>query len=157
MKIQVLVIGKTRSPELDTLSKEYLKRLQRYITTEWVVIPDIKRGKNEGPEQIKIKEGAKVLEHMLEGDLLYVLDERGISYTSKKFAAFLQKQMNSGRKRLVLAIGGAYGFSEAVYARASGKIRLSEMTFSHEMARIILLEQLYRACTILKGEPYHHQ
>ena len=157
MKIQLLVIGRTRSPELDRLCGEYLKRLQHYIPSELTVISDLKRVKNESPEQLKLREGKKLLEHVQAGELLYLMDEAGKDYTSVEFSSFLQKQMNSGRKRLVLVIGGAYGFSEEVYARAAGMIRLSRMTFSHEMARLFLLEQLYRACTILKGEPYHHQ
>lgn len=136
---------------------EYLKRLKRYIPSELIVIPDLKRGKNEGPNQLKVREGAQLLEFVKPGDALFLLDERGNAYSSPEFAAFLQKQMNSGRKRLLLAVGGSYGFSQQVYDRADGKIRLSRMTFSHEMARLFLLEQLYRACTILKGEPYHHE
>ena len=157
MKIQLLVIGKTRSPELDRLSAEYLKRLQRYIPSEMIVIPDLKRGKNESPEQLKIREGEQLLDYVQTGDVFFLLDERGKAYSSAEFATFLQKQMNAGRKHLLLAIGGAYGFSKQVYERANGKIQLSQMTFSHEMARFFLLEQLYRACTILRGEPYHHQ
>ena len=156
MKIQLLVIGKTRSTELDRLCMEYLKRLQRYIPAEINVVPDVKRAKNESPDQLKIREGAKLLETVQAGDLLFLLDERGKAYSSTEFAAFIQKQLNSGRKRMILAIGGAYGFSEAVYKRADGQLQLSRMTFSHEMVRLFLLEQLYRACTILKGEPYHH-
>lgn len=157
MKVELLVIGRTKSPELDRLCTTYLKRLKRYIPSELLVIADVKRAKNERPEDLAMKEGEQLLKHVDAGDVLFLLDERGKGFTSRAFANFLQKQMNSGRKRLVLAIGGAYGFSDAVYTRADGMIRLSEMTFSHEMARLFLLEQLYRACTILKGEPYHHQ
>ena len=157
MKIQLLVIGKTRSPELDRLSAEYLRRLQRYVPSEMIVIPDLKRGKNESAEQLKIREGEQLLDYVQTGDVFFLLDERGKAYSSAEFATFLQKQMNAGRKRLLLAIGGAYGFSKQVFERATGKIQLSQMTFSHEMARLFLLEQLYRACTILRGEPYHHQ
>ena len=156
MKIQLLVIGKTRTPEIDRLCEEYLKRLQHYVPSEVVVVPDVKRGKNESPEQLKAREGMQLLNNVQPGDLLFLMDEAGKGYTSVAFSHFLQKQMNSGRKRMLLAIGGAYGFSQEVYARADGKISLSQMTFSHEMARLFLLEQLYRACTILRGEPYHH-
>lgn len=157
MKIQILVIGKTRSNEISRLNQDYLDRLKRYVPAELVIIPDIKRGKNENAEQVSVREGEKLLAHIQGGDLLFLLDERGKAYSSKSFASFLQRQMNSGRKRLLLAIGGAYGFSQAVYDRADGMIQLSKMTFSHEMARLFLLEQLYRACTILRGEPYHHE
>jgi len=156
MKIELLVIGKTRSPELNRLCTEYLRRLGRYIPSEVIVIPDLKRGRNESREQLKVREGMKLLEFIKPGDVFFLLDEGGKGYSSSEFADFLQKQLNSGRKRLLLAIGGAYGFSKQVYDRADGQIQLSKMTFSHEMARLFLLEQLYRACTILKGEPYHH-
>lgn len=122
-----------------------------------IIIQDMKRGKNESGDQVAVRESQKLLEQVQKGDLLFLLDERGKAYSSVAFASFLQKQMNSGRKRLLLAIGGAYGFSQEVYDRADGMIQLSKMTFSHEMARLFLLEQLYRACTILRGEPYHHE
>ena len=156
MKIQILVVGRTRSAELAALFDDYLRRIKRYIPAELTVIPDVKANRKELQEQLCIREGKKILEQLKVGDIFYLLDERGTAYTSPKFAQLLQKKMNSGKKRWVLAVGGPYGFSEEVYERADGMISLSAMTFPHEMARLFLAEQLYRACTILRGEPYHH-
>jgi 23S rRNA (pseudouridine1915-N3)-methyltransferase len=134
-----------------------MKRIPHYVSFEMKVIPDIKNAKNMSEEQQKDKEGELILQQILPSDELILLDENGLEASSVDFARFLEKKMLSGIKRLVFVIGGPYGFSGSVYSRAIGKISLSKMTFSHQMVRLIFAEQLYRAFTILKGEPYHHQ
>ena len=121
------------------------------------MIPDIKNSKNLTEDQQKEKEGELILKSLQSSDILILLDERGKSYSSIAFAEALQKRMNSGMKNLVFVIGGPYGFSEAVYQRAQQQISLSAMTFSHQMVRLFFVEQLYRAFTILRNEPYHHR
>ncbi len=157
MKISLLVIGKTDEAYLQKGLEIFLKRVPHYIQFEMKVIPDIKNAKNLSEEQQKDKEGELILQQILPSDELFLLDENGIEVSSVDFARFLEKKMLSGIKRLVFVIGGPYGFSGNVYSRAIGKISLSKMTFSHQMVRLIFAEQLYRALTILKGEPYHHQ
>lgn len=157
MQITLIAIGKTDRPELEQLIALYEKRLKHYIKFEFVVLPDIKNSKNLSEAQQKEKEGELILAQLQPTDTLVLLDENGKQYTSLDFAQFLQKKMNSGLKNLVLAIGGPYGFSDAVYAKCNGKISLSKMTFSHQMVRLFLVEQLYRGFTILRNEPYHHQ
>lgn len=157
MKVELLVIGKTDAEYLKTGIAEYEKRLTRYIPYEMTVIPDIKNSKNMSEAVQKEREGELILAQLQPSDFVLLLDERGKSYTSVKFARFLEQKMVAGIKRLVLVIGGPYGFSDAVYARANDKLSLSAMTFSHQMVRLIFAEQLYRAMTILKGEPYHHE
>lgn len=157
MKIKVICIGKTGKKFLEEGEKEYLNRLQHYISVERIEIPDLKNQKNLTEEQIKKQEGELILEKITAGDQLFLLDEHGKTFTSEKFADFLQQRFNQGGKSLTLVIGGAYGFSEKMYQTAQGKISLSELTFSHQMIRMILFEQLYRGMTILKGEPYHHR
>ncbi len=157
MKICLLAIGKTDEAYLQTGIELFLKRIPHYIPFEMKVIPDIKNSKNLSQEQQKEKEGELILLQINTTDELFLLDEHGIEVSSTEFARFLEKKMLSGIKRMVFAIGGPYGFSENVYARATGKLSLSKMTFSHQMVRLIFAEQLYRALTILKGEPYHHQ
>ncbi len=157
MKICLLVIGKTDEEYLQKGIELFMKRIPHYISFEMKVIPDLKNSKNLSEEQQKAKEGELILQQLTSSDELLLLDEQGFETSSVDFARFLEKKMISGIKRLVLLIGGPYGFSESVYARANGKVSLSKMTFSHQMVRLIFLEQLYRAMTILKGEPYHHQ
>ena len=157
MKISLLVIGKTDEAYLQKGLEIFLKRIPHYVSFEMKVIPDIKNAKNLSEEQQKDKEGELILQQILPSDELFLLDENGIEVSSVDFARFLEKKMLSGIKRLVFVIGGPYGFSGNVYSRAIGKISLSKMTFSHQMVRLIFAEQLYRALTILKGEPYHHQ
>ncbi|WP_418498808.1 23S rRNA (pseudouridine(1915)-N(3))-methyltransferase RlmH [Flagellimonas sp.] len=157
MQITLIAIGKTDRSELEQLIALYEKRLKHYIKFEFVVLPDIKNSKNLSEAQQKEKEGELILAQLQPTDTLILLDENGKQYSSVDFAQFLQKKMNSGLKNLVLAIGGPYGFSDAVYAKCSGKISLSKMTFSHQMVRLFLVEQLYRGFTILRNEPYHHQ
>ena len=157
MKIKLLVIGKTDDKNLEQLIEKYQQRLNHYINFEIEIIPDIKNVKNLSQLQQKEKEGELILYKLKNTDQLVLLDEKGKEFRSLDFANFLQKKMNSGIKQLVLVIGGPYGFSEAVYKKATGKISLSKMTFSHQMIRLFIVEQLYRGFTILKNEPYHHE
>ena len=157
MNIKLLCIGKTDNKQLHTLIDEYSGRLNHYIKFSLEVIPDIKNVKNLSESQQKEKEGILILKKVGPQDHLILLDENGKEFNSVGFSKFLQKKMNGGYKTLVLVIGGPYGFSESVYQKAQGKVALSQMTFSHQMVRLFITEQLYRGFTILKGEPYHHQ
>jgi 23S rRNA (pseudouridine1915-N3)-methyltransferase len=157
MNIRLLAIGKTDNKSLQTLIDDYSKRLSFYIKFELEVIPDIKNVKNLSEAQQKEKEGELILAKLSQTDQLILLDENGTSFSSVGFSDYLQKKMNAGIKTLVFAIGGPYGFSEEVYKKSQGKISLSAMTFSHQMVRLFVIEQLYRGFTILKNEPYHHQ
>jgi len=157
MKICLLVIGKTDEAYLQQGIEIFLKRIPHYISFEMKIIPDLKNSKNLSELLQKEKEGELILQQKGPSDELFLLDEQGIEFSSVELARFLEKKMIAGLKRLVVVIGGPYGFSESVYAQANGKISLSKMTFSHQMVRLIFVEQLYRAFTILKGEPYHHQ
>jgi 23S rRNA (pseudouridine1915-N3)-methyltransferase len=156
MKIQLLVTGKTTDPRLVSLIDEYRERLKHYIPFEVVVIPDIKNTKTLTVEQVKTAEGEAILSRLTPSMEVILLDEHGREFRSMEFADYLQKKMGSGRD-LTLVIGGPYGFSPAVYSRADGKISLSQMTFSHQMIRIMAIEQIYSAMTILRNEPYHHE
>lgn len=155
MIVKVLVIGKTKAVFLQSGENEYLKRLAHYGRVEWVVLPDIQGGLTS-PSTVKEKEGKQFLKHCKNDDHVVLLDEKGTRFNSRGFALRMQKWMNSGAKHVVLIIGGAFGFSTELMDRSNEKISLSDMTFSHEMVRMILLEQLYRAHTIIKGESYHH-
>lgn len=157
MNIKLIAIGKTDHKALQTLIDEYSKRLMHYIKFDMDIIPDIKNVKNLSETQQKQKEGELILSKISSTDQLILLDENGKTFHSIGFSDFLQKKMNAGIKTLVLVIGGPYGFSDEVYAKAHGKIALSAMTFSHQMVRLFIIEQLYRGFTILKNEPYHHQ
>ena len=150
------MIGTTSDPRLQSLIDEYQQRLRHYVPFELVVIPDVKNAKSLSQEQLKTAEGEALLSRLTPSMDMILLDEHGKEFRSIEYAEFLQKKMSSG-KDLALVIGGAYGFSPAVYARANGKISLSQMTFSHQMIRIMAIEQIYRAMTILRGEPYHHE
>ena len=156
MKITLLFSGKTSDARLASLIDEYQQRLKHYVPFDIVVLPDLKNAKSLTEEQIKTAEGNLILQALTPAMDVVLLDEHGREYRSIEFADYLQKKMSSG-KDLTLVIGGPYGFSEAVYARANGKISFSQMTFSHQMIRIMAIEQLYRAMTILRGEPYHHE
>lgn len=157
MKICLLVIGKTDEAYLQNGLDIFLKRIPHYIAFEMKIIPDLKNSKNFSELLQKEKEGELILQQITSSDELFLLDEQGLEVSSVEFARFLEKKMISGIKRLIFVIGGPYGFSGNVYSRANGKVSLSKMTFSHQMVRLIFAEQLYRAMTILKGEPYHHQ
>ena len=157
MKIKLVAVGKTDDKNLQTLIDAYQNRLKHYIQFEIEIIPDIKNVKNLSELQQKEKEGELILKILTATDVLILLDENGSSFNSVAFSDYLQKKMNAGIKQMVLVIGGPYGFSEAVYKQSQGKIALSKMTFSHQMIRLFVVEQLYRAFTILKNEPYHHE
>lgn len=157
MTITLLAIGKTDHAALNQLIEIYESRLKHYVKFFLKTLPDLKNTKNLSTTQQKEKEGELLLKNLQNHTVLVLLDESGKQFSSKEFATELQKHMNSGIKSLVYAIGGPYGFSDAVYARAQQKISLSKMTFSHQMVRLFTIEQLYRAFTILRNEPYHHQ
>jgi len=157
MKIKLLAIGKTDNKQLALLIDEYQNRLKHYIKFELEIIPDIKNVKNLSEAQQKEKEGELLLSKLQPTDQLVLLDDKGKQFTSIEFSQYLQKKMNSGIKQLVLVIGGPYGFSETVYKKATGKLSLSKMTFSHQMIRLFIVEQIYRGFTILRNEPYHHE
>ncbi|WP_452220952.1 23S rRNA (pseudouridine(1915)-N(3))-methyltransferase RlmH [Lacinutrix salivirga] len=157
MTIKLLAIGKTDNKQLQSLIEDYKKRLGFYIKFELEIIPDLKKVKHLSEAQQKQKEGELILNKLGATDVLILLDENGKQHDSVGFANYLQKHMNSGIKQLVFVIGGPYGFSEAVYNAAKGKISLSKMTFSHQMVRLFVIEQFYRGFTILKNEPYHHR
>jgi 23S rRNA (pseudouridine1915-N3)-methyltransferase len=157
MKIKLLAIGKTDNKNLIQLIEEYQNRLKHYIKFELDIIPDIKNVKNLSEIEQREKEGERIIAKLQNTDQLVLLDDRGKHFTSIEFSQYLQKKMNAGIKQLVLVIGGPYGFSDAVYKKSIGKISLSKMTFSHQMIRLFVVEQLYRGFTILKNEPYHHE
>jgi 23S rRNA (pseudouridine1915-N3)-methyltransferase len=157
MQIRLIAVGKTDHAAIQSLVEEYSKRLGFYIKFELEIIPDLKNSKNLSESSQKEKEGELILKKVQTSDELVLLDEQGKQYSSVDFSEYLQKKMNAGLKQLIFVIGGPYGFSEEVYQRANGKISLSKMTFSHQMVRVFFVEQLYRAFTILKNEPYHHQ
>ena len=156
MNIKLIAIGKTDNKNLQSLIDEYQKRLSFYIKFDLEIIPDIKNVKNLSESQQKEKEGELILAKITPTDQLVLLDENGKTFSSVAFSSELQKKMNSGVKTLVFVIGGPYGFSEEVYQKAQGKIALSQMTFSHQMVRLFVIEQIYRGFTILNNEPYHH-
>lgn len=156
MKITLLSIGKTDDRRIAELTDEFANKLKHYLPFDLVSLPDIKKQKNLLEARQKDMEGDKLLSFLKPGDLFVLLDDKGKEYTSEGFAAQMQKWMNAGTRHLVMAIGGPYGFSEAVYARADAKLSLSRMTLTHQMVRLFASEQIYRAMTILKGEPYHH-
>jgi len=157
MKIKLLAIGKTDDKNLQTLINTYQTRLKHYIKFELEIIPDIKNVKNLSESEQKEKEGELILKKLTPTDALILLDEKGKEFRSVDFSRYLQKKMNSGIKQLVVVIGGPYGFSDTIYKKSTGEISLSKMTFSHQMIRLFVVEQIYRAFTILKNEPYHHE
>ncbi len=157
MNIKLLAIGKTDNKNLQILIDDYSKRLSFYIKFDLEIISDIKNVKNLSEAQQKEKEGELILAKITNTDQLILLDENGKTFSSISFSEQLQKKMNAGIKNLVFAIGGPYGFSDAVHNKSNAKISLSAMTFSHQMVRLFFIEQLYRGFTILKNEPYHHQ
>jgi 23S rRNA (pseudouridine1915-N3)-methyltransferase len=157
MQIKLIAIGKTDDKQLLQLIEQYQKRLKHYIKFDLDIIPDIKNVKNLSEKQQKEKEGDLILKKINSTDVLVLLDENGKQFSSVDFSTYLQKKMNAGIKQLVFVIGGPYGFSDTVYQKAQGKISLSKMTFSHQMIRLFVVEQIYRGFTILKNEPYHHQ
>lgn len=156
MKISLIVLGKTEDAYLKTGIEQYLKRLKHYVPFLYTEIPGLKNTKNLSEEQQKTKEAELILKQLQNADQLVLLDENGEEFSSTAFAGFLNKKMLASTQHLVFVVGGPYGFHPSVYQRANHQISLSRMTFSHQMVRLFISEQLYRAFTILKGEPYHH-
>lgn len=157
MKLSLLVTGKTDFGYITEGIKLYTERVSRYIHFDVETIKDIKKSVSLPVEVIKKEEGAEILKKLQPGDWVILLDEKGKEMKSVEFASFMQQRMNAGYKRMVFIIGGAYGFSNEVYQRSNEAISLSKMTYSHQIVRLIFMEQLYRAFTIIKGEPYHHE
>lgn len=157
MTIKLLTIGKTDDPALQKLIDTYVNRLGHYNKFEFEIIPDLKKTKNLSVDQQRSAEGKLILDKLSASDFVVLLDENGKQLSSEGFSEYIQKRLNSGMKQLIFIIGGPYGFSEEVYSRADGKLSLSKMTFSHQMVRLFFVEQLYRAFTILRNEPYHHK
>lgn len=156
MNIVLLTVGKTEASYWKEALAEYQRRLQHYVPFELQALPEVKNTKNLTMSQQKTQEGVLIRKAMQAGDWFVLLDEQGKEYTSMQFAAYLEKKIQIVSRRLVFVIGGPYGFSDEVYQMASERLSLSKMTFSHQMIRPIFVEQLYRAMTILRGEPYHH-
>jgi len=156
MKITVVLVGKTQSKELNTLMTEYQKRLKRYIQVDWIELPDYKNRGKVTSEELKRIEGQSILSKVKSGDDLILFDEKGDELTSVGLSKFFKKKMNAGTRNLIFVVGGAYGFSDEVYARSNGKLAISKLTFPHQLIRVLILEQIYRGYTIIKGEPYHH-
>ena len=156
MNIKLIQIGKTKQKELDHLISAYLQRLKHLVKFEIYTIPDIKNTKSLNESQQKEKEAELILKQIQPTDWVVLLDEKGKHYTSNTFADFFQQKMNSGIKTLVFVIGGPYGFSDKIYQLAKQKVALSSMTFTHEMIRLIFVEQVYRAYSIINNLPYHH-
>ena len=156
MKTNLILIGKTDNKHLQAGIEDYTNRIGHYMPFAITVIPDIKKTKSLTMQQQREREGDLILKAVQPSDTLVLLDEHGKEMRSVEFASWIEKKQQTAH-RLVLCIGGPYGFSQAVYDRANEKISLSKMTFSHQMVRLILTEQIYRACTIIKGEPYHHE
>lgn len=157
MNIDLVMIGKTDSRAVDELIETYRKRINFYVKFGVVTLPDLKNTKNLSVAEQKKLEGEMLLRQLSAGDYVVLLDERGEELRSIEFAAWLQKRMNGSTRRLCFAIGGPYGFSDAVYQRADRLLSLSRMTFSHQLIRVLFTEQLYRGFTILNNEPYHHE
>mgnify|MGYP001816501401 CR=1 FL=1 len=157
MKIKILAVGKTVDKNLEILIDKYLKRLKHYLSVSLEILPDVKNAKNLSEKEQRRIEGEAILKKVQSNDQFVLLDEKGKEFRSIEFSKFLQKKMNAGTRKLVLVVGGPYGFSDAVYQRANEKMSLSRMTLSHQMIRLFLAEQVYRAFTILRNEPYHHE
>lgn len=157
MKIILAVIGKTEVGFVRQGIEEYVKRLRHYATFNIQYVGDVKGTRNMSEAQQKTAEGKSLLDAIENSDYVVLLDEHGSERTSVDFSQWMQRRMSSGSKRLVFVVGGPYGFSQEVYDRANEKISLSKMTFPHELVRLVFVEQLYRAFTILKHEPYHHE
>jgi len=157
MKITLLIVGKTEDAYLKEGIDKYLKRLKHYNKVDIIEIAELKNTKALTPEQQKAKEAEVILKRLMATDHVILLDEQGTLLSSTQFAAYIDKKAVSSVNNLVFIVGGPYGFDESVYQRANDKLSLSKMTFSHQMVRLFFIEQLYRAFTIIKGEPYHHE
>lgn len=156
MRIKLLVVGKTTDSRIVSLIDDYQNRLKHYVPFSLEVLAELRNAKSLSEEQQKTAEGEMILKAVSTAEKMILLDEHGKEFRSMEFSEYLQKKMSAGRD-IVFVVGGPYGFSEAVYARANGKISLSKMTFSHQMVRLFFVEQIYRAMTILRHEPYHHE
>jgi len=156
MKLHVIFTGKTTGKLFKEAIADYSKRLTHYVPFTIEELPDLKNTKSLNEDQQKEREADMLFEKMQQGDVLVLLDEKGKEFTSREFSVYLEQKMHTVNKRLVFLIGGPYGFSQRVYDAAQGKISLSKMTFSHQMVRLFLVEQIYRSFTIMRGEPYHH-
>ena len=156
MKTLLILVGKTTDKHFQAGIDDYVERIGHYMPFELLTIPELKNTKNLTEEQQKTTEGNLILRLMQPSDTMVLLDEHGNEYRSVEFARWMEQKRNTAR-RLVFVIGGPYGFSKEVYARANEQLSLSKMTFSHQMIRLVFTEQVYRACTIIKGEPYHHE
>lgn len=157
MKITFLTVGKTTFPFVKEGCDIFIKRIRHYTTFEYIEIPELKNTSSLSKEQIKDKEAELILKYVKNTDKVVLLDERGKNFTSIEWSKELEKEIVSGTKSLIFIVGGAYGFSKTIYERANGKLSLSSMTFSHQIIRLFFIEQLYRAFTIMKGEPYHNE
>ena len=157
MKVSLILVGKTANKHFVELIDDYSSRVKHYIGFDPIIIPELKNTKNLSPDQQKQLEGELILRQLQPGDRVVLLDERGKEMRSIEFSSYLENKMHTVSKRLVFVIGGPYGFSPDVYERADEKLSRSKMTFSHQMIRLIFIEQLYRAMTIMRGEPYHHE
>lgn len=157
MKTVLLVVGRTVEPHYISAINDYMERTKHFISFDLEVIPELKNTKNLSEEQQKEKEGELILKSLQSGDVVVLLDEFGKEFRSIEFARWMEKKLANVNKRLVFVIGGPYGFAQKVYDTAQEKISLSKMTFSHQMVRLIFVEQLYRAMSILHGGPYHHE
>ena len=157
MKTVLLVVGRTVEPHYIAAINDYTERVSHYLSFEMEVIPELKNTKSLTTEQQKEKEGELILKSLHTGDVVVLLDEAGKEFRSVEFADWMQRKLSNVNKRLVFIVGGPFGFSPKVYAAAQEKISLSRMTFSHQMIRLVFVEQLYRAMSILNGSPYHHE
>jgi len=157
MKIALLVVGATHKNYLNEGISQFAARIKRYAPFEEIEVMEEKKWKKLDPEQRKLAEAEAINTRLETGDFLILLDEKGKEFTSVQFAEYLQKRMNAGPKRIVFAVGGPFGFAESAYKQSKDKVSLSKLTFSHQMVRLFALEQIYRAFTILKNEPYHNE
>lgn len=157
MRVALLLVGKTVNKHFVELIDDYATRVKHYISFDIITIPELKNTKNLSAEQQKQQEGELILKQLQAGDHIVLLDEHGKELRSIEFSQYMEQKMQTVSRRLVFIIGGPYGFSPDVYAKANEKLSLSKMTFSHQMIRLIFVEQFYRAMTIMRGEPYHHE
>lgn len=157
MKGVLIVVGKTTDKRFETIIQEYIERIRHYIPFTMEVIPELKNTKGLSQDEQKKREGEQILKSLQAGDYIVLLDEHGSERNSMDFASWMQKKMAAGPKRLVFIVGGPYGFSDAIHQKGNEEISLSRMTLSHQMIRMFFVEQIYRAMTILNGEPYHHE
>lgn len=157
MNIKLIVVGKSESEHLRSWVEVYVKRLSHYIGFEIITLPDVKNAKNLSVGELKEREGEMILRQIEKADKVVLLDEKGKEFSSMEFSKYLEKQMNASVRTLAFVVGGAFGFSPKVYEKIGERIAISRMTFSHQMIRLLVVEQIYRAFTILKGEPYHNE